>query len=92
MEQLVQSLNRKTITNEVAHTAAVERRETIKAELNADETAALGKAFSGLDVTKLSRYEAGIEQGLYKALHELQRIQVARRGQGAQLPVGIDVT
>ena len=60
--------------------------------MDADEVAALGKVFFGLDFSSLSRYEAGIERGLYKALHELQRLQAARRDQGAQLPVAIDVT
>jgi len=42
--------------------------------------------------SKLSRYEAGIERGLYKALHELQRLQAVRRADGnAPPPVAIDV-
>ena len=42
--------------------------------------------------SKLSRYEAAIERSLYKALHELQRLQAARRADGdAAPPVAIDV-
>jgi hypothetical protein len=42
--------------------------------------------------SKLSRYEAAIERSLYKALHELQRLQAARRADGnATPPVAIDV-
>jgi hypothetical protein len=42
--------------------------------------------------SKLSRYEAAIERSLYKALHELQRIQAAR-GNGQQPPsIAVDVT
>ena len=42
--------------------------------------------------SKLSRYEAAIERSLYKALHELQRLQAARRADGnAPPPVAIDV-
>jgi hypothetical protein len=42
--------------------------------------------------SKLSRYEAGIERGLYKALHELQYLQAARRADGdATPPVEKDV-
>ena len=42
--------------------------------------------------SKLSRYEAAIERGLYKALHELQRLQAARRGDGNfPPPAAIDV-
>ena len=42
--------------------------------------------------SKLSRYETTIERSLYKALHELQRLQAARRADGnATPPVAIDV-
>ncbi len=33
--------------------------------------------------SKLSRYETTIERSLYKALHELQRLQSARRTEAA---------
>ena len=36
---------------------------------------------------KLSRYEAHIERGLYRALHELQRLQTARAGPRRPLEV-----
>jgi hypothetical protein len=43
-------------------------------------------------LSKLSCYEAGIQQSLYKALHELKRLQAARRADGNALPpVAIDV-
>ena len=42
--------------------------------------------------SKLSRYEAAIERSLYKALHELQRLQAARRADGdVPPPAAIDV-
>jgi hypothetical protein len=42
--------------------------------------------------SKLSRYEATIERSLYKALHELQRLQAARREEGnVPPPVAVDV-
>ena len=43
--------------------------------------------------SKLSRYEAAIERSLYKALHELQRLQAARRADGNATtpPLAIDV-
>ncbi len=44
-----------------------------------------GDAFS-----KLSRYEAAIERSLYKALHELQRLQAARDGGNVPLPLAVD--
>ena len=40
---------------------------------------------------KLCRYEAHIERGLYKALHELQRLQAARKGQPVLAPLAVDV-
>ena len=40
---------------------------------------------------KLCRYEAHIERGLYKALHELQRLQAARCGQPVSAPLALDV-
>lgn len=41
---------------------------------------------------KFIRYEASIERGIYKALHELQRIQAARLGEKPSIPVAVDVT
>lgn len=40
---------------------------------------------------KLIRYEASIERGIYKALHELQRLQSTRNGEKIPLPIAIDV-
>ena len=40
---------------------------------------------------KFTRYEAHIERGLYKALHELQRLQAARSGEAVPAPVAVDV-
>lgn len=37
------------------------------------------------------RYESHIERGMYKALHELQRLQAARSGKTAPVPAVIDV-
>jgi hypothetical protein len=43
-------------------------------------------------LSKLSRYETAIERSLYRALHELQRLQAARRTHGnASPPLAIDV-
>ena len=42
--------------------------------------------------SKLSRYETAIERGLYKALHELQRLQAARDAASSiPPPVTVDV-
>jgi hypothetical protein len=39
----------------------------------------------------LSRYETTLERSLYKALHELQRLQAGRDGQAVPLPEAVDV-
>jgi len=65
-----------------------------------DETATLGRTFvrdadKAIAFSKLSRYEAAIERSLYKALHELQRLQAARRADGDVPPpaaIHVDVS
>ena len=37
------------------------------------------------------RYEAGIENRLYKAMHELERVQRMRRGEAVSAPLTVDV-
>ena len=39
----------------------------------------------------ISRYEATLERSLYKALHELQRLQATRNGQAVLLPQMMDL-
>ena len=41
---------------------------------------------------KALRYEAHLERGLYKALHELQRLQAVRHGQDVPAPAALDIT
>jgi hypothetical protein len=60
------------------------------------EELGIGSAFVGLSVngdgfSKLSRYEAGIERTLFRALHELQRMQAARLGREVSVPTAVDV-
>ncbi len=61
------------------------------------ETATLGRTFirdaSEVNAfSKISRYETAIEKSLYKALHELQRLQAARRAAGnVPPPMAVDV-
>lgn len=43
------------------------------------------------DTEKILRYENAIERGIYKALHELQRIQSARMGNKPPAPVAVDI-
>jgi hypothetical protein len=39
----------------------------------------------------LSRYEVTLERSMYKALHELQRLQALREGQVIPLPEAVDI-
>jgi hypothetical protein len=60
-----------------------------------DKEQALDQAFGNYGREKmgaLSRYEVTLERSLYKALHELQRLQAARDGQVVPLPVVVDVS
>ncbi|MDD3284361.1 MAG: hypothetical protein PHZ07_02090 [Patescibacteria group bacterium] len=60
----------------------------------ADKTlgGALSYDFANRDTYgKLIRYEASIERGIYKALHELQRIQATRMGEKVPLPMAVDI-
>ena len=43
-------------------------------------------------LSKLSRYEAAIERSLYRALHELQRVQAARQDGQQPASIAVDVT
>jgi hypothetical protein len=40
---------------------------------------------------KFMRYESHLERGMYKAMHELQRLQAARSGESVPAPVVVDV-
>lgn len=42
-------------------------------------------------LARFMRYEAHLERGFYRALHELQRLQAARSGKAVPLPTAVDV-
>jgi hypothetical protein len=42
-------------------------------------------------LARLTRYEAHLERGFYRALHELQRLQAARGGEHVPAPAVVDV-
>ena len=70
------------ITDEQKHQEALSKAQEMKAKQDA-ETATLGRTFirdadQANAFSKLSRYETAIWRSLYKALHELQRLQAAR--------------
>jgi hypothetical protein len=80
----------KEILDEQKHQEALSEAKEMEAERDA-ETTALGRTFirdadKANAFSKLSRYETAIERSLYKALHELQRLQAARRVKGTVSP------
>jgi len=67
---------------------------TRTAELNAGRRIPrLGRAFVADErsFATLSRYEGAIERGLYKALHELERLQRLQAGEAVPAPHAVDV-
>jgi len=85
-----------SVTDERKHRQALERAEEMRVKRDA-ETATLGRTFvRDADKTnafsKLSRYETTIERALYRALHELQRLQAARTAAvSVSPPLAVDV-
>ena len=45
---------------------------------------------SGFEMKKITRYEAHLERSLYRALHELQRLQVGRGDSQLRRLEGVD--
>jgi hypothetical protein len=83
---------RTIVTDEAKHEAALQ--QVREAEALRDGVApSLGRAFAADNAifAMLSRYETSIERGLFRALHELQRLQAARRGQAVPLASALDV-
>jgi hypothetical protein len=72
--------------------AASGRSGGYSARASYGEASGVGAAFGPASdlLTKLSRYETTLERTLYRALHELQRLQAARAGQAVPPPVALD--
>ncbi len=90
------NVNPPTITDKEKHQKALAKAQEMKAK-QAAETNTLGRTFirdadKANAFSKLSRYETALERSLYKALHELQRLQAARTAKDSvPPPVVIDV-
>jgi hypothetical protein len=70
--------------------AAVAKHDAYRKEVEDFRSVRILPDTSSLE--KVSRYEAGLERSLYKALHELQRLQGARiAGQPVVPPAAVDV-
>jgi hypothetical protein len=80
------------ITDPKNHEIAKAKLEAVRAEASGD-LPSLGHGFvkNMVFIEKLQRYETSIERSLFKALHELQRIQAFRLGLPAAVPVAIDM-
>ena len=85
-----------SIGDEGKHREALQRAQEMRVKQDAENTA-LGRTFardadSANAFSKLSRYETAIDRGLYKSLHELQRLQAARAATSSvPPPVAVDV-
>jgi hypothetical protein len=82
-----------TITDQEKHQEAMSTAREMDAKQET-ETATLGRTFirdaDGANAfSKLSRYETAIERSLYKALHELQRLQAGRNAEGDVPPPAV---
>ncbi len=100
LDQVIENTGLPTvILNQRKHKEALSEAEEMET-VRAGETATLGRTFirdanEANAFSKLSRYEAGIERSLYKALHELQRLQAARHANSNVTPpaaIDVDVT
>src|SRR5215208_2225787 len=88
-----------TVTDERKHEEALAKVREMEAARDS-ESATLGRTFvrdaeTANAFSKLSRYETTIERSLYKALHELQRLQAARGTEGSVptiLAVDVDLS
>jgi hypothetical protein len=83
-----------TVTNEQQHKEALSKVEELKKVQQEAETATLGWTFmrdasEANAFSKLSRYEAAIARSIYRALHELQRLQAARQVEGSVTPPAV---
>ncbi len=84
-----------TVIDVEKHEAAKARVQEARARLK-EATPTLGFAFiqdsRGSDAfSKLARYEVMLDRSLYRALHELQRLQAIRMGHAVSPPLAMDV-
>ena len=92
----VETAVKTTITDEQKYQEAMKRAREMESVRDA-ELATFGQTFirdanKANAFSKLSRYETTMERSLYKALHELWRLQAARgAGGNVSPPVAVDV-
>lgn len=83
----------RTVTDRARHAAAEQDADQFEANREAP-TPCLARAFVERETTfaNLARYESALESRLYRALHELRRLQDARAGRPVVPPLALDVT
>jgi hypothetical protein len=84
------------IRDEAAHGLAARKLEQARRTRDGDPLL-IGRAFDadaneGDAFGKLARYETSIERSLYRALHELERLQARRKGLPVSPPQVLDVS
>ena len=95
LESKLETFVKVTTTDEQEYQEAAKRAQEMESVRNG-ELATLGQTFirdanKANAFSKLSRYETTLERSLYKTLHELQRLQAARRADGdAPPPIAVD--
>jgi hypothetical protein len=55
------------------------------------ERGIIADMLDSVQIDRILRYETAIERGIFRALHELQRIQAQRRGEVVNSPVAVDI-
>ena len=72
--------------------SAHRRLTDIEGECFDREAQSNAAVFHGDRILRLNRYETTLDRQFYKAMHELQRLQAARRGEHVPAPEAVDVT
>lgn len=70
--------------NSVANLISIDDEKQGKREMEANMV-------NSVQMDRLLRYETTIERGIFKALHELERIQAQRRGEKTITPIAVDI-
>jgi hypothetical protein len=95
LEEMAAASKGTTITDKDKHEEALSRAQQMRSEQES-EIVTLGRAFvrdasKNNAFFKLSRHETSLERQFYKALHELDRRQAARRSGNVPAPLAVDV-
>jgi hypothetical protein len=77
--------------NEIARSKLQEHRAQQESELATYGAGFIRDSSNEKALSTLSRYETSLERSMYKALHELQRLQAARQGKPVPVPVVVDI-